>query len=61
MGRAKKVRKFATQKRVIGKRDNRLRENKIKELSTIKKKPEAEVVREVSVAQTLVTLSDHIY
>lgn len=47
MGRAKKVRKFATQKRVLGKRDNRLRENKIKELSLIKKKAPEEVVREV--------------
>lgn len=51
MGRAKKVRKFAAAKRVIGKRDARLRENQIKQLSMVKKKPKTEdVVREVSVS-----------
>jgi len=51
MGRAKKVRKFVATKRVIGKRDARLRENQIKQLSEVKKKPKTEdVVREVSVS-----------
>ncbi|KAF8477489.1 Fcf1-domain-containing protein [Kalaharituber pfeilii] len=48
MGRAKKVRKFAAVKRVIGKRDARLRENQIKQLSEVKKKQKGEeAVREV--------------
>ncbi|KAI5810209.1 Fcf1-domain-containing protein [Peziza echinospora] len=45
MGRAKKVRKFAATKRVIGKRDARLKENKIKAMTEVKKPKE--VVREV--------------
>ena len=50
MGRAKKVRKFAAAKRVIGKRDARLRENQIKQISEIKKPSKSEeIVREMSV------------
>lgn len=58
MGRAKKVRKFAAVKRVIGKKDARLRENQIKQLSEIKKKPTKgeDVVRAVYVLE-IFTLS----
>ena len=53
MGRAKKVRKFAATKRVIGSRDARLKENQQKALSVIKAKTKKpvhkgdEVVREM--------------
>lgn len=56
MGLAKKVRKFAEVKRVIGKRDARLKENKEKADLANKKKKEAEageVVREMSVTHRL--------
>lgn len=52
MGLAKKVRKFAEVKRIIGKRDARLKENKEKADLANKKKKEAEageVIREMSV------------
>ncbi|KAK4245845.1 Fcf1-domain-containing protein [Corynascus novoguineensis] len=53
MGVAKRTRKFATVKRMIGKRDDRRKEEAVKKAELEKKKKEKEAVREVYAAISL--------
>lgn len=49
MGTVKRTKKFALVKRVIGKRDARLKENQQKQAAEVKKADKTELVREMYV------------
>jgi U3 small nucleolar RNA-associated protein 24 len=57
MGVAKRTRKFATVKRMIGKRDDRRKEDAVKKAELELKKKKEEAVREVCVVMPSLTLN----